>query len=147
MVTKAETEHNIRLSSAELATLWNTYMGDTARSDVHDFMKECLVSSTELEDQARKVMLSKGGYIRPPYISIPEKVDFVQKQNFLTGWFGDRRPLTAIEITQLYNIQTNALGKALIIGFSQVAKSDTVSEYFIRGRDIASKHIEILVPY
>lgn len=234
MVNQVETKHNIRLTSAELATLWTTYMGDTmsrcvlryflnkvedteikpivkyglsltnkhiqtiteifnhekvpipqgftdddvdvnaprlfddtfiityvrymaklgvaayafgypltVRSDVHDFIKECLASSAELEDQARKVMLSKGIYIRSPYISIPEKVDFVQKQSFLTGWFGDRRPLTAIEITQLYNnIQTNALGKALIIGFSQVAKSDKVSEYFVRGRDIALKHLE-----
>ncbi|WP_134702051.1 DUF3231 family protein [Ammoniphilus sp. YIM 78166] len=116
----------------------------TTRSDVHDFFKECITSAAELEDQARKVMLSKGLYVRPPYISTPEKVDFIKKQSFLTGWFGERRPLTAIEITHLYsNLQTNILGKSLIMGFSQVAKDDEVRDYFLRGRDISAKHYEI----
>jgi len=116
----------------------------TVRSDIHDFAKECMASTTELEDQARQVKLSKGIYTKPPLIPMPKKVDFVKQQSFLTGWFGDRRPLTAIEITNLYvNIQTNSLGKALIMGFAQVAKSEKIKEYFVRGRDIASKHIEV----
>ena len=46
-------------------------------------------------------------------------VDFVQKQSFLTGYFGDRRPLLAVEIGNLhFNAERNALRMAMIIGFS-----------------------------
>jgi hypothetical protein len=43
----------------------------------------------------------------------------------------------------IYNVKRNAVGKALIIGFSQVAKSEEVRKYFVRGRDIAEKHVEV----
>ncbi|WP_047155434.1 DUF3231 family protein [Aneurinibacillus tyrosinisolvens] len=115
-----------------------------ARSDVRDFFKDCIASSTELDDKATQVLLSKGIYVRPPYISSPEKVGFVQRQNFLVDFFGDHRPLQVIEITHLYgNIQTNTLGKALLMGFSQVAESNEVREFMLRGKEISMKHIEV----
>ncbi|WP_308162540.1 DUF3231 family protein [Bacillus sp. ISL-7] len=89
-------------------------------------------------------MLSKGLYIRAPYVTTPEKVDFIRKQNFLAGWFGERRSLTTLEVTNLYaNIQRNVLAMSTFIGFSQVAKSKEVGNFFSRGKEIASKHIEI----
>jgi hypothetical protein len=116
----------------------------TARSDVFDFYRETLASSGELMDKARKVLLSKGIFIRAPHISTPDKVEFVEKQNFLAGWFGDVRTLHAVEITNLFiSILTNAIGKALCMGFSQVARSKEIREYFVRGRNIASKHTEV----
>lgn len=120
-------------------------IGAVTRSDVSDLFMEVMASSVELHNQARKLLLSKGLYVRPAYISTPEVVDFVKKQNFLTGFFGQRRTLHALEITHLhYNIQTNALGKLLIMGFAQVAKSEEITQYFLRGKKIASKHIEVL---
>ncbi|MEW9674524.1 DUF3231 family protein, partial [Ammoniphilus sp. 3BR4] len=119
-------------------------LSHAARSDFTDFYTQCLSSTAELNNRSGSVLLSKGLFIRPPFIPKPEKVDFVEKQNFLTGWFGERRPLNAIEITHIFiNSQTNALGKGLIIGFSQVAQSKQVREFFVRGREIATKHIEI----
>lgn len=117
-----------------------------ARPDVLDLYHECLASSAELNIKASKVMLSKGIYSRAPYVSTPEKVDFIQKQDYLEGFFkfGDPRPLNAIEITAIYVcILTNVLGKVLLTGFSQVAKSQKVREFMYRGTRIASKHIEI----
>jgi hypothetical protein len=35
------------------------------------------------------------------------------------------------------------LGAALVTGFSQVAKSQEVRNFMVRGRDISAKHIEI----
>ncbi|WP_139491591.1 DUF3231 family protein [Brevibacillus dissolubilis] len=114
------------------------------RSDVRDFYNECLSSSAELSNKVTKVLLSKGIFTRPPYISIPEKVDFVKKQSFLTGWLGNRRPLEAMEITQLFLcLLTNVFGKVLIMGYSQVAKSQAVREYMVRGKNIADKHIDV----
>jgi len=119
-------------------------LSTSARADVRDFYTECLASSADLYNKSVNTMLSKGLFRRPPYISAPQQVEFVQKRNFLTGWFGNRRPLTAIEITNLvYNIKRNTAGKALLMGFGQVATSQPVREYMAKGKDIASKHFEI----
>jgi hypothetical protein len=117
-----------------------------ARSDVMDFYHECLASSAELNIKASKVMLSKGVYSRAPYIAIADNVEYVQKQNYLEGFFlfKDPRSLNSMEITAIYVcLLTNILGKVLLTGFSQVAESQTVREYMYRGTRIAAKHIEI----
>ncbi|SFB36438.1 Protein of unknown function [Lentibacillus halodurans] len=74
----------------------------------------------------------------------PGQVDFVTKQSFLAGWFGEKRPLLGLEIANLYaNTQRNALGSHLLTGFSQVVKSNKVRQYFKRGKEISSKHVQI----
>jgi hypothetical protein len=116
----------------------------SARNDVAVFYSECLSQSKELADRSRKLALQKGIFVRAPYLPTPEQVDFVKKQSFLTGWFGDRRPLLGIEIANLvYNAERNTLGEALITGFSQIAKSKEVRQYMVRGREISAKHSEV----
>jgi hypothetical protein len=125
-------------------SLYSIALPNIARSDVRVFMSESIVSLTELYNKVANVSLSKGVFIRPPYIPISHDVEFVESKGFLAGFLGRIRPLNALEITHLYsNIQTNALGKALIMSFSQVAQSDEIREYFNRGKDIASKHLEV----
>ncbi|GMA65399.1 DUF3231 family protein [Alicyclobacillus fastidiosus] len=52
--------------------------------------------------------------------------------------------MNALEITHLHtNIQKNVLGKWLIIGFAQVAKSPKVRQHFERGKELATKHLKI----
>jgi hypothetical protein len=101
-----------------------------ARADVRTFFGNCLDQTQQLDQKATEVQLTKGVYIRPPYIPVPDRVDFIRSLEFLSGGlfgFGDKRPLIAMEITHLViNIQTNALGKALMIGFSQVARSQKI---------------------
>jgi hypothetical protein len=117
----------------------------SARSDMMQFCSDCLSETVELNSRATNLLLSKGLYIRAPYISPPKQVEFVQKQNFLGNWFNEPdRPLLAVEISNLYgNVQTNALGKALVIGFSQVAQTKEVREHMVRAKEITVKHMEI----
>lgn len=116
----------------------------SARMEIFDYFTQCMNEYTILLKKATQVLQAKGLYIRPPNIPMPDKVDFVNKQSFLTGWMGNRRPLLSLEITNLFNnIQRNALGAATLMGFSQVAKSSAVRKYLMRGKDIASKHVEI----
>lgn len=115
------------------------------RSDIRDLIEECLASSTALSKKADNLMLEKGIYARPPYIPAPETAEFVQKRSFLNGFFGDKRAINAMEITNLFaNIVTNSLGKATLLGFYQVAKTKEVKDYFLRGVDISEKHVEVL---
>ncbi|MCM3236686.1 DUF3231 family protein [Heyndrickxia sp. FSL K6-6286] len=119
-------------------------IGISARTDVSQFFNDLLISVANLHDKARKVLLSKGVYVRPPQIAPPASVDFVEKQSFLFDFFGQhKRPLTAIEMTHLFiNYQTNALGKVLMMGFAQVCKNNDVRQFLSAGKEIASKHMK-----
>lgn len=117
-------------------------------ADLISFYTKCIKSTLELNNEATNLLLKKGLAVRPPYITYPRKAEFVKKQSFISGFFGDKRPLTGMEITHLYsNIQTNKLGEALAIGFSQVAKSNEVRKYFLRGKEISEKHIGVFGSY
>jgi hypothetical protein len=74
----------------------------STRSDLRDYYIQCNQSSMELYQKSINVLLSKGLYSRPPYISTPEKVDFVERQSFLNGWFEGKRPLNSIEISDIF---------------------------------------------
>lgn len=125
-------------------TLYAQTLAMSSRSDIRSFYSECVDSIRELDNKATAILLSKDLYIRPPYISAPEEVDFVEKQNFLGSILGSNRPLHVIEISHLFfNMQRNALGKVILKGFSQVAQSQEIKDYFLSGMEIAHKHINI----
>lgn len=119
-------------------------LGLGTRPDVISLHKSVLKSAVGLQDLTRELMLEQGTYVRPPFISVPDKVDFVEKQKFLSGIKSRRRALTSVEITHLFmNIQTNQIGKALIMGFLQVAQDKEVKAYLQRGKKIAQKHVDL----
>src|SRR5699024_11111354 len=115
-----------------------------ARSDIIDFYSNKLKLELQLHKKDIELDKQQWTYIRTPIIPKPDKVEFVEKESFLTGWFGNRRPLLVTEIANLdYAARRNALGQAGIIGFSQVADNKEVRQYFEKGRDIAKKHNDI----
>ncbi|QGH36218.1 DUF3231 family protein [Gracilibacillus salitolerans] len=118
------------------------------REDVYTFFSDCLRESDNVIKKSNELLLSKGLYIKSPYLPTPENFDFVEKKSFLAGYFGEKRPLTGTEITNLYtNFQRNALGSATMIGYSQVAEKSDVTEFLLRGKEIAQKHTEIFGSY
>lgn len=119
-------------------------MGLSTRADIYSYFAECHKEMTEITRQVKELLLSKGLYDRPPHLETPESYDFVKSQSFLTGYFGERRPLAGTEITNLFaNFQRNAFGATTMIGFSQVAKSKEVRKFLVRGKEIAQKHCEV----
>lgn len=117
-------------------------IGLGTRPDVIAFHKRVLKAAIGLQDLTRELMLKQGTYIKPPFISVPDKVDFVDKQRFLSGIKGRKRSLSSIEITHLFmNVQTNQIGKALIMGFLQVTQEKEVKSYLQRGKKIAQNDL------
>ncbi|WP_345774228.1 DUF3231 family protein [Cytobacillus sp. S13-E01] len=113
----------------------------SARIDIREFYTNCMQSSLELFNRASNVLQEKGLFIRAPYIPYPIQAEFVHKQHFMAGWLGKQRPLTTIEICFLFdNLYRNSLGSALLTGFSQVAQSNEVRSYMVRGAEIAKHH-------
>ena len=119
-------------------------LSHSVREDVRNFYTESLMSTTRLYNRFSEIMLEKGIYIRPPIINTFKEADIVEKQNFLRGFLGERRPLLAQEVDQLFfGIRTNEIGGALLTGFQQVARSEQVRAYMARGAEIARKHVNI----
>lgn len=135
------------MTKGALAT-YGVVLSHTYRNDIREHFMSCISSTMELFNEATGLLLSKGLEIRSPYIPYLEKVEMVDEQGFLAGWWGKQRPLTAAEITHLYsNIQTNHMGTALATGFGQVASSEDVKEYMKRGKEIAKKHVNLFSNY
>lgn len=119
-------------------------LNQAVRSDVRTYFWRCIDSSKELNEKVTQALLSKGLYIRAPYIPVATQIQFVESSSFMGSILGKNRPLNAIELTHLIaNISTNAMGRVILIGFAQVAKSQEVREFFVRGQNIAQKHIEV----
>lgn len=120
-------------------------VGVATREDMIHFFSEALAEAKEINNRVSKAMLQKGLYIKPPFIDVKQKANFVETESYLKGWFGQRRTLSANEVTHLYLNSYNAsLGKALSMGFSQVAKTAEVRDFFVKGHDLARKHSDIL---
>ncbi|MBB6450242.1 hypothetical protein HNR44_002225 [Geomicrobium halophilum] len=132
--------------NGKLATpQYASFHATATRKDVRDFFAKCLTDNYQMYDKTTELMLTKGLLIRPPTISIPRHVDFVDRQTYKGSFliFNDKRPLNAIEISHIYtNLETNLLGFMVCGGFGQTAESQKVRDFMLKGKDIAKQHIK-----
>lgn len=124
-----------------------SYAGSVAasvREDIKSYYMECLSETMQLYKKSIDLLLSKGLFVRPPSLPNLEKVEFVKKQWFMLDVVGEKRPLTAAEVANLFsNLQRNALGVATLTGFSQVADNKDVKQFFLKGLEIGNKHVKL----
>ncbi|ETI66145.1 DUF3231 family protein [Neobacillus vireti] len=125
-------------------TAYSIALSSSSRDDMVDFYSTAMAETVELHNRSKRLLKEKGLYHRDSGLPTPDQSDFVKKQSFLTGFFGDRRPLLGVEISNLwYDSVRNGVGQAIIQGFSQVAKDKEVRQYFARGREISGKHLDL----
>lgn len=125
-------------------TTYSASVAASVRADITDYYMECLNETMELYKISKECLLTKGLYVRSPYIPNKEEIRFVSDQAFVLDGIGHKRPLIASEVANLYsNIQRNELGIATLIGFSQVAKEKEVKQFFLRGIEIAKKQVKL----
>ncbi|WP_052360748.1 DUF3231 family protein [Oceanobacillus manasiensis] len=123
-------------------------ISQSSHEDIYRFYTESLSKANSVHMQAVKIAQTKGVYVSPPNIPTSDTVNFVKKDSFLNGWFGDKRPLLAVEIAQFYsNIERNVLGAATILGFAQVTESKEIKAYLLKGNNIAQKHVSSFSNY
>lgn len=115
-------------------------LATSSRKDIRLLFEKFMGQAAEINHAITELMISKGIYIRPPYMNYPKSVDFVEKQNFLTGWLGKRRPLLGVEVSHLYlTSYHNQVGKSSLHGFAQVARDQDLREYFLSGAQLSAK--------
>lgn len=113
-----------------------------ARADVLEFFTNALSKATELYAESTTLMLSKGIYDRPPMITYPEKVEYVKKQSYIIAAMGKKRPLNAVELTEIFfNIERNYFSVLLCMGLLQVIKDKEIKNYIKDGMEISEKQI------
>ncbi|MGG4470767.1 DUF3231 family protein [Paenibacillus alvei] len=127
---------------------YNATIPHIFREDIRDHFLTCIDDALKLYDEMTDLMMKKGIAITPPSIPHLKELDMVEKKRFFDGWFGEERPLTAIEITELYaNILSNDVGVALLKGFSQCAKKEEVRNFFNDGKERGQEQIKRLSKY
>jgi hypothetical protein len=125
-------------------TNYSGSVASSVRADITDYYIECLTETMQLYKMSKDLMLSKGLFTKPPSIPNKDEIEFVATQGFMLDGFGDKRPLIVAEIGNLYaNIERNTLGAATLAGFSQVAKDKKVKHFFVKGIEIAKKHVKL----
>jgi hypothetical protein len=72
------------------------YISSTVNPQILTLYKTAYKQTEELYEKSLQLLLSKGLFFRAAAIPTPEKVEFIEKQSYLAGWFGERRPLHAV---------------------------------------------------
>ncbi|WP_226035094.1 DUF3231 family protein [Aquibacillus saliphilus] len=136
--------YTTEMSRAGLMT-YGSALSSSLRQDIVDYFKMCINDTIVTFEKGLHLLLSKGMNVFPPTIPYPKKIDFVEKKTFISAIAGKLRPLTGLEIKHIQiNINTNTLGKSLMLGFSQVAASDKLRRYFQDGAKVANTQIKQL---
>jgi hypothetical protein len=117
----------------------------SCREDQVKYFTDCTIETMELYKRIINVLLNKGLFSKPPRINTPDQVDFVDNQRYLTGWFGKKRPLNAVEISGInYNMLKVVVKVVLEIGFGQVCQDKEVQKYFHKGKQMCEKQFGVL---
>lgn len=116
-----------------------------AREDIRKFYLDVLIEIDNFQFGLANMMLSKGVFIRSPIVRIAKHPDVIDRKDFLAGLFTQPRSLLLKEISNIFeNILTCITGRALLMAFAQVAESNEVKKYLMKGKDILSEHMEFL---
>lgn len=132
------------MSNVEMS-LYALFTGMSYRKDITDFFIQLTAQSQEINNKCTQFLLEKGVLTRPPFVSMPKDVHFVENKNYRNGFnlFSEKRSLNTIEVSLIHHaIESNLVGMQLMIGFAQVAEKKEVRKYFIEGMEL-SKKIEI----
>ncbi|MGM0920517.1 MAG: DUF3231 family protein [Bacillota bacterium] len=122
------------------------FVSMSARKDIRTYYIESLEETARLFDISSDIAISKGIFVRAPYIAYPKSKDYIDSKKYLSGFslFSKKRPLNTIEISHLYmNIQTNLMGSKLALSFAQISPRENIQKWMLRGSEISQKHIQI----
>ncbi|WP_209122286.1 DUF3231 family protein [Alkalihalobacillus sp. BA299] len=122
-----------------------TSFSASVRKDLRYFYDSCDNDGKRMYHQTIELLLEKGHFQRDPYFYSEVTPEFISGQQFLDGYFGDKRPLAATEIISLsFNLKKKILEKTLSIAFSQVAQSKEVRRFLESSQKTSNNQIQSL---
>lgn len=135
--------HYLRYAGKAGLSLYVIAIPLVTRLDIREFYTNVIDSTVRLLNQVNDLLLEKGLLFKIPVTPIMEKVEYVESKSYLNGFIKKEQPLHALEVAHLCdNVENNAISKALLIGFGQIASNEQIRKYFQNGKGITSKHID-----
>lgn len=120
-----------------------TCLSVSVRKDLRDFYDSCDNDGKKMYHQTIELLIEKGKFQRDPYFYPTEKPEYISSKDFIDGYFGKGRRLSATEIISIsFNLKKNIMAKTLTIGFSQVAQSKEVRQFFSDKEKTTDEHIQ-----
>jgi hypothetical protein len=112
------------------------------REDIVMIFKELTAITQKYYNLCTQYLLEKGMLARPPYVSMPNSVEFVKDTNYLGGLainpFSEKRILNTVEVAHLHHsVESNITGMQMITGFAQCANEGEVKKFFNEGAELA----------
>lgn len=123
-------------------SLFSLFCGISYREDINNLFISLTAESQAINNQVTQYLLKKGVLVRPPFVSMPKEVHFVQENQYRNGFglLGEKRSLNTIEVSLIHHaIETNLVGMQLMIGFAQVAENKAVQDYLVKGMKLSKK--------
>jgi len=137
----------VRMMSKVLTGLYSLHSGMSYRPDIRELYTEFTRDTQRIYSVTTEHLLNKGVLTRPPIVSMPKEVDFIDDTSYTNGLnpFKKKRALNTVEIGLIYqSLESNISGMQLMIGFEQAAKEPDVKKYFGRGKELAKEIISIM---
>lgn len=123
-------------------SVFTVALNSSVREDVCECFADSLHTTSQLLNRCMEIMVKKGLHQPDIQVSIPEKVDKIDSQKYLSGWFSKSRPLNAQEIGMLvYNYRATEIHKEFIRGCVKVTKIPDLQKHYQRGVDIFQKQL------
>jgi len=120
----------------------STSFSVSIRADLRHFFDTCLNDGNRMYHKTVELLLEKGNFQRDPYIYPAGNPEFISSKDFIDGFFGKGRRLASTEMISIFlNLKKSIVGKALCIGFSQVAQSAEVRKFMTKSQTTANQHI------
>jgi hypothetical protein len=61
-------------------SVYGVALATTAKSSVRELLSQAIQSSTDLYNKTTDLLLAKGLFVRPPYVSTSNDIDFIDKK-------------------------------------------------------------------
>lgn len=117
------------------------------REDIVIIFKELTALTQNYYNLCTQYLLRKGMLARPPYVSMPNSIEFVKDVKYLGGItinpFNEKRTLNTVEVAHMYHsIESNVIGMQMITGFAQCADKEEVNKFFNEGAELSKSIIK-----
>ena len=120
-----------------------TSLGVSVREDLRYFFDSCDNDGKRMYHQTIDLLLEKGSFQRDPLFYPAENPEFISSRDFIDGFLGKGRQLTAVEIVSIsFNLKKSIMTKALSIAFSQVAQTKEVRKFLEDSEKTADQQIK-----
>jgi hypothetical protein len=135
--------HYLKYASKAGLSLYAVAVPLVMREDIREFFIYCNQSTSLFLGQINSVLMEKKFIAEPPMIPIPDGIDKIGNQSYLNGYFGDVRPLQALELIHLWdNIENNVTSMALLLGFHRNVQDQKIKDLFKRGLEMTEKAVK-----